>query len=91
MATPAEKIHTQVLTNASLTIVQGWGIRTVSLLLVSGVGEFSGTLQMGPYSSMPIALQIGVPIKINSESAYPLDGVLIDCSAGGVIDIMGRE
>lgn len=91
MALPSEKIHTQTLTNSTLLIEQPMGVRAVSLILVSGLGTFVGTLQIGAYPSTPIDLQIGVPIKISSDNATPLDGIMIDCSSGGVIEIMAKQ
>ena len=40
----------------------------------------------------PVTKQVfNQPVTISSDSGYPLDGITIDCTAGGVINIMARQ
>jgi hypothetical protein len=91
MAFRNQQIYTTVLTNSSFTFTEAMSIQTISLNLASGVGQFSGSLSIGALPSAPIALNVNQPVTISSDSGYPLDGITIDCNAGGVINIIARQ
>ena len=91
MAFRNQQIYTTVLTNSTFTFTADMSIQTISLNLASGVGQFSGSLSIGVLNSLPIALSVNQPVTISSDSGYPLDGITIDCTAGGVINIMARQ
>ena len=91
MAFRNQQIYTTVLTNDVFTFTEAMSIQTISLNLASGVGQFSGSLNIGALSSAPIQLEVNQPVTISSDSGYPLDGITIDCTAGGVIKIMARQ
>jgi hypothetical protein len=91
MAFRNQQIYTTVLNTASFTFTADMSIQTISMNLASGVGQFSGSLAIGPLSSSPIALTINQPVTISSDSGYPLDGITIDCTGGGVINIIARQ
>lgn len=91
MAFRNQQIYTTVLTNSSFTFTADMSIQTISMNLASGVGEFSGSLNIGALSSSPITLTVNQPVTISSDSGYPLEGITIDCTAGGVINIMARQ
>ena len=91
MAFRNQQIYTTVLTNSAFTFTADMSVQTISINLVSGVGQFSGSLSIGALSSSPIALTVNQPVVISSDSGYPLDGITIDCIAGGVINIMARQ
>jgi hypothetical protein len=86
-----QQIYTSVLTNATFTFTADMSIQTISLNLASGVGQFNGSLSIGALLSSPISLNVNQPVVISSDSGYPLDGITIDCVAGGVINIMARQ
>ena len=86
-----QQIYTTVLTNASFTFTADMGIQTISMNLASGVGQFSGSLSIGVLNSSPILLTVNQPVTISSDTGYPLDGITIDCTAGGVINVMARQ
>ena len=92
MSIKKEKIHTQVLTNEAFTIVSDMGINIVSIVLIAGAGEFVGSLNIGAITSEPIPLSEGAPVTIDSRSATAtLDGITIDCTAGGTIHLIARQ
>ena len=91
MAFRNQQIYTTVLTNSTFTFTADMSIQTISLNLASGVGQFSGSLSIGVLNSTPITLTVNQPVTISSDSGYPLDGIVIDCTAGGVINIMARQ
>jgi hypothetical protein len=91
MSIRGQKIWTRVLTNEAITFVAEMGITSVSVVLISGSGSFTGSLFVTPYTSSAIPLVVSSPVTISSDSGLPLDGVTISCAAGGVINIMGRE
>lgn len=91
MAFRNQQIYTTVLTNSSFTFTADMSIQTISMNLASGVGQFSGSLTIGALSSSPITLTVNQPVTLSSDSGYPLDGITIDCTAGGVINIIARQ
>jgi hypothetical protein len=91
MAFRNQQIYTRVLTNSAFTFTESMSVQTISINLASGVGQFSGSLSIGALNSAPIALTVNQPVVISSDSGYPLDGITIDCAAGGVINIMARQ
>ena len=91
MAFRNQQIYTTVLTNSSFTFTEAMSIQSISLNLASGVGQFSGSLSIGALASAPIQLTVNQPVTISSDSGYPLDGITIDCTGGGVINIMARQ
>jgi hypothetical protein len=91
MAFRNQQIYTTVLTNSAFTFTADMSIQTISLNLASGIGEFSGSLSIGSLMSSPIQLTVNQPVTISSDSGYPLDGITIDCTAGGVISVMARQ
>ncbi len=84
-----EKIWTRVLTNGAIVIDSSFGLQTVSMKLVSGVGEFSGTLTVGTYPSTPIPLQVNDSVTVSSELG--ISALTINCAGGGVIYIIGAR
>ena len=85
MGIKSEKIHTQILSSDIFTFTADMGIRTVSMVLVSGKGEFIGTLNIGAISSTGIPLVIGVPVTISTDSSFAaIDGLTLDCSRGEI-------
>lgn len=86
-----QQIYTTVLTNSAFTFTADMSIQSISINLASGVGQFSGSLSIGALSSIPIALTVNQPVTISSDTGYPLEGITIDCTAGGVINIMARQ
>ena len=91
MATRGQKIFTTVLTNDSITLNADMAIKSISIILISGSGFFIGSLDVGDLPSTSIPLVVSSPVGISSGSGYPLEGLTIDCSSGGVINIIGRQ
>jgi hypothetical protein len=91
MAGLGQKIYTQVLSTNVFVFTQDMGILGISVNLVSGIGTISGTLSIGLNTSVPIDLIIGQPITITSDSGNPLQDITIDCTGGGVINILARQ
>jgi len=91
MSVRGQKIFTKVLTDDSITFIADMGITAISIELISGSGSFQGSLDVGVYASEGISLIVNSPATISSDSGLPLDGVIVDCSGGGVINILGRE
>ena len=86
-----QKIYTQVLSTDVFVFTKDMGILGISVCLVSGVGIISGTLSIGLNTSTPIDLIIGQAITITSDSGNPLQDITIDCTGGGVINILARQ
>ena len=91
MSIRGQKIWTKVLSSDVITLTAEMGITSVSIVLISGAGSFSGSLDVGYLTSSAVPLVINASVTISSDSGLPLDGVTIDCSGGGVINLLGRE
>lgn len=91
MAGLGQKIYTQVLSTDVFVFTQDMGILGISVNLVSGIGTISGTLSIGLNTSVPIDLIVGQAITITSDSGNPLQDITIDCTGGGVINILARQ
>lgn len=91
MSIRGQKIFTKVLTTDVITFTAEMGITAISIVLISGAGSFSGSLSVGYLASDPINLIVNQSVDISSDSGLPLEGVIVDCSGGGIINIIGRE
>jgi hypothetical protein len=83
-----ENVGTYVLSADTLTIVASMGVTSVSVLLVSGTVTVSGSLSLGARTSDPITLSSGTPLNVSFQ--FPIDGYVIDASAGEALIIVGR-
>jgi hypothetical protein len=88
MSTLTDNVGTFVLTNSSLTIAESMGVRSISVLLVSGAATVKGSMKLGALDSNPIPLEVGVPLNISFD--FAIDGYIIDAAAGVVKIITGR-
>lgn len=91
MAGLGQKIYTNVLSTDVFVFTKDMGILGISVCLVSGVGTISGTLSIGLNTSTPIDLIVGQAITITSDSGNPLEEITVDCTGGGVINILARQ
>jgi len=91
MSIRGQKIFTKVLNSEVLTFTAEMGITSVSVVLIAGAGSFTGSLNVGYLESEPIPLVVNSPIGLSSDSGLPLEDVVIDCSGGGTIYLIGRE
>jgi hypothetical protein len=92
MAIRGQQFYTNVLSNNTFTFNSDMGILSVSFVLTAGTGYFYGTLTIdGTYFSTPIPLTIGQAVTISSDTGQPIDGLTIDSSLGGDINIIARQ
>jgi hypothetical protein len=91
MSVRGQKIFTKVLSSETITFTADMGISSVSIILVSGVGTFSGDLNVSYFTSEPIDLVINQAVDISSDSGLPLDNFTIDSTGGGVVNIIARQ
>lgn len=85
------KVFTQILTDETLLISPDMGFNAISIVLLSGVGNFIGGLVVGAMPSEQIDLVIGEPVTISVNEPNVIDDVRIDCSVGGTIKLIGRQ
>ena len=88
----SQNIFSYTLTNGVFVVDRNrMSLFAISLNLLSGVGTFVGTMSAGGTAPSSVALTVGLPVTLSSDSDnLPLDGITIDCSGGGVIQIVGR-
>ena len=83
-----ETVGTYTLTSNILTIISEWGVRNISLLLVSGTVTYTGTMKLGATLPNALTLVAGTPLNLTFD--FPIDGLIIDASAGEVTIITGK-
>ena len=91
------QIWTNEITNATITFNtppnNTENIVELSINLKSGVGRFAGFKALNslgiPYATPNyINLTVGQPVTLTSNFNFPLGGLVVDCSAGGVIQLV---
>ncbi len=83
-----DNVGTFNLTSETVTIQENMGVRSVSILLVSGTVTVSGTMRLGARASDPIVLEDGIPLNISFD--FSIDGYIIDATAGAATVITGK-
>lgn len=84
------KIFTKVLDNNTLTINANHGLRTVSFILISGVGSYIGNLQVDGLTNDSIDLIVGQSVTVSCVGNQILDGLTIDAT-GGLVNVIGKH
>ena len=83
-------VWTLLIEDDTLTIDESYEFNNLSILLISGEGTFQGTKTVKEIDSVPVPMVVGLPINLTSkESNRFVKGGIIDCTAGGVIKVMG--
>ena len=82
-----ENVGTFTLSGESITIVQAWGVRNVSVSRVSGTVIVTGTMKLGARNSDPITLG-DKPLNVSFD--FPIDGYTIDASGGVALLVTGK-
>jgi hypothetical protein len=99
MALQQLQVWTNEITNDTITFNSLSGppnaenIVELSINLKSGVGRFAGFKALNslgiPYATPNyINLTVGQPVTLTSNFNFPLGGVVVDCSSGGVIQLV---
>jgi hypothetical protein len=99
MALQQLQVWTNEITNDSITFNTLSGppnaenIVELSINLKSGVGRFAGFKALDalgiPYATPNyINLTVGQPVTLTSNFNFPLGGLVVDCSSGGVIQLI---
>lgn len=78
------------LTNDTLVISGSSSVNIVSMVLISGAGSYTLSGNLGTLTSTVVDLIVGAPVNIVADPGYSIDGLTIDCSGGGVINIMSK-
>jgi hypothetical protein len=90
MGVNSSKIFTKVLTGTSLVISNDFGLRSVSIVLISGSGTYLGNLLVNGLTNDPIPLTVGQSVTVGVEGNQILDGLTIDAT-GGVIHLIAKH
>lgn len=88
MPSITDNVGTFVLSGESITLIQEWGVRSVSVKLVSGTVTVQGTKSLGVRTPDPIPVTEENPINVGFD--FPIDGYTIDASAGVAEVITGQ-
>ena len=85
-----QEIFTKVLVSTTFTVTEEYGLTAVAIKLVSGSGTFKGNKRIANDTSDAIPLVVNEPVTVTSEQTKYIDSLIIDCSGGGQIQIIGR-
>lgn len=84
MSLITKQVWTQSI-NTDFTIYAEMGLSDVSILLTSGSGQLSGSIQADIYPSIPIDLVVGVPVNISAGSPSLLDKIFITLTGTAIL------
>jgi hypothetical protein len=84
------KIFTKVLSGTSLLVESNYGLRSVSVVLVSGTGSVTGDLLVDGLTNDPIPLVVGQSVTVSVEGSQILDGLTVNATSG-VINIIAKH
>lgn len=89
-----QEIFTRILSGEQFAISSDMGLTSISIVLIDGVGAFSGSLNVSDnvtnYESQNIDLIVNQAVVISSDSGLPLNGINIDAREG-TINLLGRQ
>lgn len=83
-----DNIGTFNLNAETITITESMGVRSVSVILVSGTVTVTGSMKLGARESDSITLEDGVPLNVSFD--FSIDGYVIDASAGAALLVTGK-
>lgn len=90
MGVNSTKIFTKVLSATSLLITNDYGLRSVSVVLISGAGTVQGNLGVNGLTNDPLPLTVGQSLTIGVEGNQIIDGLNVDATAG-VIHLIAKH
>lgn len=86
----AVQFFTYVVTNDVFVVTEEMGFDAISIELESGAGTYTGGLTIVGQASVPITLGTK-PVTLSTMSEKSISDITIDCSGGGVINLIGRR
>lgn len=78
---------TYVLNNDTLTIDETYGLKNLSMELISGGGSFVGETNVAGVASISIPLYVNKPVTLTTNSTNTISGLSITTS--GIVNIVG--
>lgn len=90
MSFKEQDFFSSTLTNETFVITGSMSVNIVSMVLISGAGSYLLNGNLGALNSTAVDLVIGAPVNIVSDPGYSIRQLTIDCSAGGVINIISK-
>lgn len=84
-----QSVFSSVYTDSIFTITEDMQLSEVVIELISGTATLRGGLQVPGLTLGPVALTVGQPVVLNSDSGYTLIDIQIDSTAGGVFEVYG--
>lgn len=90
MGVNSSRIFTKVLSGTSLLITSDYGLRSVSVVLVSGEGSVTGNLRVDGLTNDSIPLIVGQSITFGVEGNQILEGLTVDAT-DGVVSIIAKH
>lgn len=83
-------VFTYELINEVMDIDETFNLTIVSVKLINGVGTIGGSQVVPGFGSGYLNLIVGEPVTISTKTNSILTGISIDCSKGGVIQIVAE-
>lgn len=83
-------VFTYTLVDNTMYIDGTYNLTIVSVKLISGIGIIRGQQAVPVWGTGNLDLIIGEPVTISTKTNSILNGITIDCSGGGVIQIVAE-
>jgi len=90
MAIKTHSVFTSTFVSTTFTISETMGFTIVSINLLSGAATILGSTQIPGLTITTAALTVGLPVLLQSNPGYTLDGITIDGSAGGTFEVIAK-
>jgi hypothetical protein len=90
MSFKEQDFFSTTITNDTLVITGDMSVNIVSMVLISGVGTYLLEGKLGTLDSTAVDLVVGAPVNVVADPGYSIRQLTIDCSAGGVINIISK-
>jgi hypothetical protein len=85
------EIFTKTIVNSTYTISPDMGFRSVSFVLISGAGTFTGNLNVGADASAALALVLNNAVTLSSDGSNVVGQVTIDTTATGTVHLVCKQ
>lgn len=81
---------TNKITDNIWYVAMDYGFSEITFTLLSGAATLNGNVSAAGENSSPIDLTENTSITIKAKQGAPIDGIVLDCLSGGVVQINAK-
>lgn len=85
-----EGVWTNKITNNIWYVAMDYGFSEITFTLLSGAATLNGNVEGAGESSSAIDLVANIGITIKAKQNAPIDGLVLNCLSGGVVQISAK-